>query len=113
MTVTPQQAAAELLRRRHARRSLSAFAVSVDIPTVPPRDEVDEDDTIILPTTRLERLAAHHRLTCDAIQETVDGANVDGRPINLMPLLPPGAAKYTYADVVAVPWFMARKPRGR
>jgi hypothetical protein len=99
------------LERSAAQDNLALFATSVDIPTVPP-DEDDEASPI--PSLRLAKLAAHHRLICDAIQRTVDGLDMkDGRPVNLMLLMPPGSAKSTYADVVAVPWFMARKARGR
>ncbi len=92
-----------LARRELAKRSLSDFALMVDIPTVPltENDEEDRFDTL-----RQDKLADHHQLICDAIQKTVEGEYS-----NLMLLFPPGSAKSTYADVVAVPWFMAKYPR--
>ena len=90
-------------RRELARRSLADFALMVDIPTVPigGNDESDAFETL-----RQQKLAAHHALICGAIQDTVEG-----RIENLMLLFPPGSAKSTYADVVAVPWIMGTRPR--
>lgn len=90
-------------RQELARRSLADFARMVDIPTVPVSDSEEEDQ---FETLRNANLAAHHALICGAIQDTAEG-----RIENLMLLFPPGSAKSTYADVVAVPWFMARYPR--
>lgn len=90
-------------RKELARRSLSDFALMVDIPTVPLTQETEEDR---FETLRLNALADHHHLICEKIQETIEG-----RIPNLMLLFPPGSAKSTYADVVAVPWAMGRKPR--
>lgn len=84
-------------------RSLPDFSCLVDIPTVPITDEADEDRFSVM---RLDKLAAHHLLLCQKLQD-VD----EGRIPNLMVLMPPGSAKSTYSDVVFVPWFMARKPR--
>lgn len=75
----------------------------VDIPTVPLSDDLEED---AFETLRQEKLAAHHELICDSIQRLVAG-----EVPNLMLLFPPGSAKSTYADVVAVPWFMGTRPR--
>jgi hypothetical protein len=75
----------------------------VDIPTVPLTDGDDEDGFSVM---RLDTLAAHHALLLDKLQGVEKGTIP-----NLMLLLPPGSAKSTYADVVFVPWFMARKPR--
>lgn len=90
-------------RQELARRHLADFAASVDIPTVPLNDDDPEVDT---PTMRLSQMAAHHKLTCDRLEDVEAG-----RIPNLMLLMPPGSAKSTYADVVFVPWFMAKKPR--
>lgn len=75
----------------------------VDIPTVPLTDDGDEDAFSVM---RLNSLVAHHELILDKLQGIEDGSIP-----NLMLLLPPGSAKSTYADVVFVPWFMARKAR--
>ena len=90
-------------RRELSRRYLREFACMVDIPTVPLTDEADEDEFSVL---RLQSLADHHRLLCDALQDLEAG-----RCQNLMVFMPPGSAKSTYVDVVFVPWFMARAPR--
>ena len=87
-------------RRELARRSLPDFACMVDIPTVP----IDEDSDA--ETIRLDKLTNHHMLMCTSLQGLADGTIP-----NLMMLFPPGSAKSTYADVVFVPWFMARRKR--
>lgn len=75
----------------------------VDIPTVPLYDNDDEDSFSVM---KLGKLVAHHELVLKKLQGVEDGSVP-----NLMLLLPPGSAKSTYADVVFVPWYMARKPR--
>lgn len=90
-------------RRTLAMRSFPDFACMVDIPTVPITDLTDEDSFSVM---RLDKLVAHHQLICEKLQGVENGTIP-----NLMILLPPGAAKSTYADVVFVPWFMSRKPR--
>lgn len=101
MKISP--AIVEECRRNLARSSLSDFACLVDIPTVPFTDEDDEDRFSVM---KLDKLAKHHKLICDALQQ-VENGDIP----NLMLLFPPGSAKSTYADVVFIPWFMARKPR--
>lgn len=90
-------------RRHLASTSLRDFACLIDIPTAPISDADDEDSFSVM---RLDTLAAHHELLCDELQDVADG-----KTPNLMILMPPGSAKSTYADVVFVPWFMARYPR--
>lgn len=90
-------------RRSLAGRFVTDFACLVDIPTVPLTEEAEEDRFSVM---RLDSLAAHHELILTKLQGVEDGSIP-----NLMLLLPPGSAKSTYADVVFVPWFMARKPR--
>lgn len=91
-------------RQELARRSFPDFCCMVDIPTVPLSDEKDEDRFGVM---RLRHgLAAHHRLLCRELQGIEDGSVP-----NLMVLMPPGSAKSTYADVLFVPWFMARRHR--
>jgi hypothetical protein len=103
----------EAARRELARRNLADFACMVDIPTVPLTEAEDEDSFSVM---RLEDgLAEHHGLLCASLQRVdmaADGyREADGAIPNLMVLMPPGSAKSTYADVVFVPWFMARRPR--
>lgn len=83
-----------------ARRYTADFAATVDIPTVPAGDEE------VSPTLRLTRMAGHHKLLCDKLDDLEAG-----RIPNLMVFMPPGSAKSTYVDVVFVPRFMARNPR--
>lgn len=89
-----------------ARRYLRDFACSVDIPTVPPSIDPETENFDIIGGVRFPKLADHHALICDKLD-----ALHQGLIPNLMFLLPPGSAKSTYTDVVAVPHFMARKPR--
>lgn len=119
---SPAYYAYDLDRRRRARKSLPAFATSIEIPNVPaessgPSDDDDpdkiEEGDVEFPSIIRPKLVAHHQLICEAFQATVDGtATVGGQPLNLMLLLPPGSAKSTYADIVGVPWFMATRPQG-
>jgi predicted phage terminase large subunit-like protein len=90
-------------RRELARRSLADFACMIDIPTVPISDIGEADAFSVM---KLDSLAAHHALLCNALQDVESGVTP-----NLMVLMPPGSAKSTYVDVVFVPWFMARKAR--
>lgn len=107
---------AELQKRRAARASLAAYATSIEIPNVPAKaddDETEEADSLILPCLRRKTLAPHHKLICDGIQATTSRQHrVDGQPVNLMLLLPPGSAKSTYSDIVGVTWYMATAPQG-
>ncbi|MEN5115854.1 hypothetical protein ABE488_00755 [Luteimonas sp. TWI662] len=101
--LTPEAAAAELLRRRRARTSLAAFALSVAIPGAPVDDE-DPASWVCQPSEFLP-LAAHHRLILDAVQRCLE------RPMGrLMLFFPPGSAKSTYAGVLAPAWAMGRWP---
>lgn len=90
-------------RNELARRFLPDFACTVDIPTVPLSESEDEARFTAL---RQPNLASHHALLLKKLQGIEDGSVP-----NLMILMPPGSAKSTYADVVFVPWFMARKPK--
>lgn len=101
MTFTPTVAHVLAARRELAFRSLPDFACMVDIPTVPITEDDGDADVM-----RLDKLATHHQLMCEKLQGVESGAIP-----NLMLLFPPGSAKSTYADVVFVPWFMARKKR--
>lgn len=98
--ITPAQAAREVLRRRHARESLVAFAQAIEIPGAPLSD--DADSWLFKPLG--SELAAHHKLALEAIQQCIETDS--GR---LMIFAPPGSAKSTYASVVAPAWAMGRR----
>lgn len=106
MTAALEAVHVQEARRLLAQRSFPDFACMVDIPTMPPDDEeVSEADPF--PVRRLvSGLAAHHALLCQKLQQIEAGTLR-----NLMVLMPPGSAKSTYADVVFVPWFMAKRKR--
>jgi hypothetical protein len=93
----------EAARKELARRHLTDFACSVDIPTVPLSDDPDEER---FDSLRQPILAHHHRLLMMRL-ELLGTAAVP----NLLVLMPPGSAKSTYVDVVFVPWFMAKAGR--
>ena len=97
--VTAEEAAAELVRRRRARDSLVEYARSVDIPGAPANE--DPESEIFKPIE--SSVAAHHRVTMEAIQRTVTRKR--GR---LMIFEPPGAAKSTYGSVVTPAWCMQK-----
>jgi predicted phage terminase large subunit-like protein len=89
-------------RKELSKRSLSTYATLIDIPTAPTND----DDVDTLGTIRIGKLASHHNLLLNKLQDLEEGLIP-----NLMVFMPPGSAKSIYCDVVFVPWFMARKPR--
>ncbi len=90
-------------RKELASRSLQEFSCMIDIPTVPISEDDEEDRFSVI---RQTTVAAHHALIMDKLQGIENGSVP-----NVMLLLPPGSAKSTYADVIFVPWFMAKKPR--
>lgn len=101
-SLTPQQAAQEMLRRREATQSLVAFAQQIDIPGKPLTEHSKEDRFGVIESP----LVVHHRLICEAIQQCIETPG--GR---MMGFLPPGAAKSTYCSVVGPTWAMGRRPR--
>jgi predicted phage terminase large subunit-like protein len=104
MAVNREQAAATLLDRREARRSLVHFASRVPVPGSP-ADEADE--TAPIPLIETEQ-AEHHKLILQAMQTCMETRH--GR---LMIMAPPGSAKSTYASVVAPTWYLGREPNRR
>lgn len=107
MTVRAGHAAAELLRRRRARESLSEYARSIEIPGAPANDDLENEIFRPVETS----LAPHHILITEAIQRTVDPAHPDYRPNGrLMIFAPPGSAKSSYASVVAPAWMLSKWP---
>lgn len=110
ISLTPQEAAQELLRRQRMRESLIGFASEIDIPGVAVKPEDEEDDDVVDPIFRpvSTGLASHHILLLNKLQETMS------RPYGrLMVFMPPGSAKSTYATVVAPTWIMAKIPEYR
>ena len=84
-----------------ARESLVAFAQAVPIPGAPISE--DPDEWLFKPVET--GLAPHHRLMCEKIQACLEEPH--GR---LMLFFPPGAAKSTYAGVVAPAWALGKWP---
>lgn len=97
--ITPEQAAAEVLRRQRARDSLIEYARSIDIPGAPA--SVDLEEELFKPVETA--VALHHRVIMEAIQKCVTTPN--GR---LMIFAPPGSAKSSYASVVTPAWCMSK-----
>lgn len=102
--MTPEQAAAELLRRRFARNSLAEFAQAIDVPGKPASDNPDE--WLFEPIESV--IAAHHVLLMDTLDRICTG-----ELHNLMVFMPPGSAKSTYASVVFPAYIMGKKPGTR
>lgn len=102
--LSPQAAAAELLRRRRGRASLVGYANAVEIPGKP----IDDDPEGWLFNPVETGVASHHRLFLEAMERTA--ARRHGR---CMIFAPPGSAKSSYASVVAPTYFMGRQPDQR
>ena len=109
MSLTPQQAAGELLRRRRARASLVEYSQAIDIPGIPMLDgpelesPVETAPTIYKPVE--QRVAVHHLLMMQAIQRCIEKPR--GRT---MIFAPPGSAKSTYGAVLGPAWAMCKNP---
>lgn len=86
-----------------AREDFATFVSSVECPGAP----IAEDDEGKFYPERLKP-AEHHKLIIQAVQELADGAKseIDG----IMIFCPPGAAKSTYASVLAPAWLLGRRP---
>lgn len=97
--LTPEQASAELLRRKRARVSLAEYARSIDIPGAPAN--ADPETEVFKPIET--SMALHHVKMCEAIQRTIEKKR--GR---LMIFMPPGAAKSSYTSVVTPVWCMSK-----
>jgi len=116
MSVSPEWAAQEFLRRKRARASLLEYSQAIDIPGVPLLDVTDEEDERGQLKNKFEekpvayrpvegRVAIHHKVIMQALQQAIETPR--GR---LIVMAPPGSAKSTYASVVATSWAMGRKP---
>ncbi len=99
--MTPEQAAAELLRRRYARDSLVDFAQAIEVPGAPVSERPDE--WLFQPIETV--VAAHHILLMDTLEDVLAG-----KIKNLMVFMPPGSAKSTFASVVFPAYAMGKKP---
>jgi predicted phage terminase large subunit-like protein len=109
VSITPAQAAAEVLRRERARASLVEYARAIDIPGAPASD--DPDNEIFKPVE--SSVALHHRVIMEAIQRCIMKYKTTGKPGRLIIMAPPGSAKSSYASVVAPPWCMGKFPGTR
>lgn len=112
LPLSPQQAAAELLRRRKARESLLGYANAIDIPGRPVTE--DEDEWLFRPIET--SVAAHHFALLQMLEGLALGTLVDeyGTVIrNGMVFMPPGSAKSTYTSVVTPTWLMGLIPEYR
>lgn len=95
-------------RRKLALKSIKWFARLIEIPGAPKTDANgneldDETHGDLFHTMRLDRLALHHDILLDALQEVADGTLK-----YLIVIMPPGSAKSTYCSVVFPAWLMAK-----
>ncbi len=90
-SISPQQAAVELLKRRKARTDILHYVNAIDVPGKPVSD--NEEESFFRPVE--STIANHHRLLLQKLDET--SKTPHGR---MMVLMPPGSAKSTYASVV-------------
>ena len=107
-TVAPNHAAAELLRRERARKSLIEFSQAIEIPGVPLIGADDEGLVEDTPTRYAPvelRVAIHHRLMMEKIQKCIETPRGRG-----MVFMPPGSAKSTYGSVIGPSWAMGKWP---
>lgn len=98
---SPEEAAAELLKRKRARASLLDYAKAIDVPGRPV--SADPDEWVFEPIET--GLAAHHILMLDTMEKVILG-----QLPRAMFFLPPGSAKSTYGSVVAPTWAMGKFP---
>lgn len=104
LSLSPQQAAVELLRRRRARRSLPEFAQAIEVPGRPL--SADPDEWLFAPIET--GLAAHHLL----FMQTLDDLH-QGKYHNCMIFAPPGSAKSSYGSVVFPAYIMGAQKQAR
>ena len=99
-----QRAAAELLRRRRARRSLAEFVNAIEVPGRPLTE--DPDEWIFNPIETSQ--AAHHLLLNHHLHR------LHSREIRqMMVFMPPGSAKSTYGSVVFPSFVMGSESGAR
>ena len=108
VSITQEEAAFRLIRRKRMQESLIGFAQNIEIPGAPVKDDdsLEEFDQIMSAGGSIETgLAAHHVLLMHKLQECMEKAY--GR---LMVFMPPGAAKSTYCTALAPVWYMGNNP---
>lgn len=99
-----QKAAAELLRRRRARRSLAEFVNAIEVPGRPLTE--DPDEWLFSPIETSQ--AAHHLLLNHHLHR------LHSREIRqMMVFMPPGSAKSTYGSVVFPSFVMGSESGAR
>src|SRR5262245_9276213 len=84
LSLSPQEAARELLRRRAVRRSLTEWARVIGFEPAP-----------------------HHLLIIEAIEELLSATDYD----TLLFVAPPGSAKSSYVSVALPSWYLASHPQ--
>ncbi len=105
MSSEKRSVARELLRRLRAQQSLHSFMLNIDVPRSPiPAMYPDED--LLGPAYNL--MPVHFAKILEVMQRTM--SRPSGRAIIQAP---PGSAKSTLLDAVAIPWEMGRKPGSR
>lgn len=101
LTITAQEAAAELIRRERAYESLLDYTKYIEIPGKPVSE--DEEEWIFAPVET--GLALHHQVMLGIMEKVIL------REIpRAMFFMPPGSAKSTYGSVVTPSWGMGRFP---
>lgn len=106
-SISPQEAARELLRRRMARASAVDFALAIDVPGRPVEEDEDSD-AARYQILNNNLLAKHHRLILTKLEETSKKRH--GR---MMIFCPPGSAKSSYASIVFPSRFLGEAPDRR
>lgn len=105
MSAEKRAVARELLRRLRAQQSIHSFMLNINVPRSPtPAMFPDED--LLGPAANL--MPIHFAKILEVMQRTMDRPN--GRCIIQAP---PGSAKSTLADGVAIPFEIGRKPGSR
>jgi hypothetical protein len=100
-SISPEEAAQELLRRRRARNNLLDYTKAIDVPGKPVSE--DPDEWVFQPIET--GLADHHLLMLSVMQRVITGEIP-----RAMFFLPPGSAKSTYGSVVSPTWAMGCYP---
>ncbi|MFH2114397.1 MAG: phage terminase large subunit [Spirochaetota bacterium] len=100
-SISPEEAAAELLRRRRSRNSLLDFTKHIEVPGKPVSDA--DDEWLFTPVET--GIADHHLMILSVMQRVIDGSLP-----RAMFFLPPGSAKSTYGSVVSPAWAMGKFP---
>jgi len=100
-----KRVARELLRRLRCQTSLHSFMLNIDVPRSP-TPALNPDEDLLGPAASL--MPVHFSKILEVAQRTMN--RTSGRAIIQAP---PGSAKSTLMDAVAVPWEMGRKPGSR